>query len=321
VSLIDSRNGAGLPSLCVIIVSWNGRDLLQDCLDSLADGGYRPLRLILVDNDSRDDSVAFVRRSYPQVEVLTASENLRWAGGNNLALELLKREGWPQEQVLLLNNDTIVPPGCLEKLAAALRDEPGAWAATPRILYAHDPSRIWYDGGVAGAWSGWVRHAGIRQAADRRPHDNRLVDYGTGCALLLTRKALQCCGHLDTSFHFYGEDVDYCLRMRAAGGRILHVPGASLLHKVSATLGSTSPKKIYLRSRSHFQLLRRHWPCCRRPLLLPLQVCFLGGHTLWHFASGRPATAWALWRGVFDEWRRRPLPEAYMDTVSDPVVS
>lgn len=298
---------AEAPSLCVVVVNWNGRQVLEDCLGSLAESGYPGLRILLVDNASTDTSVAYVRKRFPTVEVLTSAQNLRWAGGNNLALAQLEDEGWPQDQVLLLNNDTIVPAGSLERLAGALRDEPRAWVATPRIVYADDPSRVWYDGGLVGTRSGWVRHRGIRKLAGRLPADSSFVEYGTGCALLLSRQALHHCSRLDTAYHFYGEDADYCLQVRAAGGEVLHVPRAVILHKVSMSLGVASPGKVYLRSRSHLRLLRRHWPPRRRPLLAAAQIAYLGGHTVWHLWHGRPATALALWDGVLDEWRQRPI--------------
>jgi GT2 family glycosyltransferase len=302
--------GAALPSLCVVVVNWNGREVLEDCLHSLTESGYPGLRVILVDNASTDTSVAYARRHHRSVEVLESAENLRWAGGNNLALDRLRAEGWPQEQVLLLNNDTVVPQGSLERLTAALAATPDAWAATPRILYADDPARVWYDGGRVGRYSGWVRHAGIRQLAGRRPVTESRVEYGTGCALLLTRRALQTCGLLDTGYHFYGEDADYSLRVREAGGAILHVPRALVLHKVSMALGVASPRKVYLRSRSHVRLLNRHWSAPRRLALLPAQLAYLGGHLLWHLWHGRPTTALALVEGVLDEMRGRPLPAA-----------
>lgn len=320
MSATGASDRGPLPALCVVVVNWNGRDLLDDCLGSVLAGGYRGLRLILVDNDSRDDSVAFVRSRYPGVEVLVAPRNLRWAGGNNLALGLLARQGWPQDQVLLLNNDTIVPEGCLQRLAVALRDDPRAWAATPRIAYADRPDLLWYDGGKVGAWSGWIRHEGIRRPLAARPLADRAVEYGSGCALLLSRRALRHCGLLDEAYHFYGEDVDYCLRLRAAGGVVLHVPQAVLLHKVSRSLGAASPQKIYLRSRSHLRLLRRHWPRRRWPVLAAAQAVYLGAHACWHLWSGRHETALALGRGLLDEWRGRPVAYGGLDAAEGPMV-
>jgi GT2 family glycosyltransferase len=295
----------GLPPLTVLVVNWNGREVLPECLASLYDGGYPDLHVLLVDNGSADDSVAWVREHHPACEILETGSNLRWAGGNNAGLRHLAASG-RQGHVLLLNNDTVVPEGSLRRLVAALAANEMAWAATPRICYADDPARAWYDGGLVGRWSGWVRHAGIRRLTGRLRTEERFVDWGTGCALLLSPRAIAEVGELDEGFHFYGEDTDYSLRIGEAGGRILHVPRALVLHKVSASVGGTSPLKLWLRSRSHVRLLRKHWPARRWPVLIPLQTGYLAGHAAWQLWHGRPDAAWAVWRGVLDELRDRP---------------
>jgi GT2 family glycosyltransferase len=296
-----TETAPALPPLAVVIVNWNGRDVLPDCLRSLKESQYPGLRLLVVDNDSADDSLAWLEHHHPDVEVLQTGANLRWAGGNNAGLRHLAADGW-QGMVLLLNNDTIVPEGSLSRLAGALALRPEAWIATPRVCYAHDPARAWYDGGLLGPWTGWVRHAGIRRLTGRLRSEERFVGWGTGCALLLGRRALDEVGELDEGFHFYGEDTDYCLRVRRLGGRILHVPRALVLHKVSASVGGgTSPRKAWLRSRSHVRLLRKHWRPWTWPLLIPSQLAFLSGHAAWHLWHGRPDTALAVWQGAVDE--------------------
>ncbi len=296
---------AALPPLAVLVVNWNGRKVLPDCLRSLSESSYPGLRLLVVDNGSKDDSVAWMRSHHPDVEIVETGRNLRWAGGNNVGLRHLAADGW-SGQVLLLNNDTVVPEGSLRRLAGALAERPEAWAATPRICYASDPARAWYDGGLVGTWTGWVRHAGIRKLTGCLRSEEHFVGWGTGCALLLGRRALEEIGELDEGFHFYGEDTDYSLRIRRAGGRILHVPRALVLHKVSASVGGgTSPLKAWLRSRSHVRLLRKHWRPWTWPMLIPSQLAFLTGHACWHLWQGRPDTALAVWQGVLDELRGR----------------
>jgi GT2 family glycosyltransferase len=112
---------------------------------------------------------------------------------------------------------------------------------------------------------------------------------------------------LDEAYHFYAEDTDYSLRLRAAGGRILHVPRALVLHKVSQALGSGSPRKSYLKSRSHVRLLRRHWPRRQWPGLAVSQTAYYLGLAVWHLWTGRPETARAALQGVIDELRGVPL--------------
>jgi hypothetical protein len=291
------------PGLAVVVVNWNGREHLAGCIGSLLECGVDPLRIVLVDNASVDDSVEFCRAAFPSVEIIESDTNRYWAGGNNLGLKHLCATGCP-EYVLLLNNDTIVPAGGLELLVDALEEEPAAWAATPRICYADEPSLVWYDGGRIGSWSGWVHHEGIRRQAGSRPLDSRFTEYGTGCALLVTRTALENVGLLDESYTFYGEDADYCLRLREAGGQVLHVPRALVLHKVSASLGAWSPRKAQLRSISHVMLLRRHWRGWRAWTAAVLQVPYFAGHAVWHLWHGRPEVARAVILGALEGLRR-----------------
>jgi GT2 family glycosyltransferase len=286
----------------VVVVNWNGRRVLADCFGSLHDSEYPSIRIIMVDNGSEDDSVAWTSMHHPEVEIIKTGENLRWAGGNNVALRRLREEGFAG-CILLLNNDTIVPGGSLLRLVEALQGDDRAWAVTPRICYAEDPARAWYDGGLVGSWSGWIRHDGIRRLTGRLDPSPRYVDYGTGCALLLKPRVLDEVGELDEQFFFYGEDADYSLRIIAAGGRILHVPAALVLHKVSTSVGSQSPRKVWLRSRSHIRLLRKHWPRSRWPVLLLTMTVYLGGHACWHLVNGRLATALAVLQGALDEMR------------------
>ncbi len=301
-----SEKEPGIPpcELAVVVVNWNGRRDLPDCFGSLHDAGYPNMRVIMVDNGSQDDSVAWTCMHHPEVEIIETGENLRWAGGNNAALRKLQAEGFGG-CILLLNNDTIVPGGSLQRLTAALQNDDRAWAATPRICYAGDPARAWYDGGLVGSWSGWIRHAGIRRLTGKLDPASRYVDYGTGCALLLGPGVLDQVGELDEHFFFYGEDADYSLRITKAGGRILHVPAALVLHKVSSSVGSQSPRKVWLRSRSHIRLLKKHWPRQKWPVLVGTQTVFLVGHAGWHLVNGRLATAHAVLQGALDELRGR----------------
>lgn len=294
-----------LPPLAVVVVNWNGLKDLQDCLRSLTDTEYPGLRIIMVDNGSEDDSVAWTAANFPEIEILATGENLRWAGGNNAALRQLLEESYPG-YVLLLNNDTLVPEGSMRRLVQAMEDDPRAWAATPRICFASDPARVWYDGGRVGRLTGWVKHHGIRRLAGKLKNQNRYVDYGTGCALLLKPGLTQKMGLLDEQYHFYGEDADYSLRITADGGKILHVPLALVLHKVSSSVGRQSPRRAWLRSRSHVRLLKTHWPRHWWPVLTVFQGVFLAGHSAWNLWIGRPDTAFAVWKGALDEIRNKP---------------
>ncbi len=291
-----------MQKLAVVVVNWNGLEDLPDCFRSLGDDRFLDLRIIMVDNGSQDESVVWTRAHHPEIEIIETGENLRWAGGNNVALKMLRDENY-QGHILLLNNDTIVPEGSLRRMTDALEDSPEAWAVTPRIYYANNPALIWYDGGLVGQHSGWIRHAGLRKMAGKLDYNRRFIDYGTGCAMMIRHEVLLTVGLLDEGYYFYGEDADFSLRLTKAGGRILHVPRAVVLHKVSASMGGSTPRKAWLRSRSHVRLLGKHWPRSTWPVLFITQLGFLGGHSAWHLWHGRLETALAIWLGALDELR------------------
>src|SRR5689334_5394487 len=108
------------PSCTVIVVNWNGKQYLAGCLGSLRQQTFRQLDVLLVDNGSQDDSVAYVRREFPEVRILQLPENLGYCRANNLGMEDATRRG--SEFVLLLNNDTTIAADCVQQMIAAMRE-------------------------------------------------------------------------------------------------------------------------------------------------------------------------------------------------------
>ena len=176
-----------MSDLSIVIVSWNAKEVRLDCLESIqrevhsrTDPGRIRTETLVVDNGSGDGSVAAVRERDPWAEVIALPENLGFCAASNVGLRRAKGR-----HAVLLNNDTIVPGGSLPRLTEALQGDDRAWAATPRICYAGDPARAWYDGGVIGSWSGWIRHDGIRRLTGRLNPSARYVDYGMGHLMLV----------------------------------------------------------------------------------------------------------------------------------------
>ncbi len=243
------------PRTSVVIVNWNGRDLTLECLASLEKAG--PMEVIVVDNGSKDGSVDEIRRRHPAVTVLPMGTNLRFAGGNNAGIRHALASG--AEEILLLNNDTVVDPDFLRAMSSTLRSSPEIGAVAPFIFYHDRPDLLWYAGGEISYWTGTMRHAGIRRTASglaMRPHD---TDSATGCCLLARREALERVGLLDESYFMYAEDADWCARARAAGYRIVVEPRARVWHKVSVSAGGhLSRYKLTHKFRSNFRFFARH---------------------------------------------------------------
>jgi GT2 family glycosyltransferase len=241
----------------IIVLNWNGLPDTRECLHSLFTLAGPPPVIYVVDNGSSDGSVSRLSEEFADRIVLIPNpSNLLFAGGNNVGIRRALGDGCTH--LLLLNNDTTVDAALLSVLAGASAEQEDA-ILCPKIYYADRPNVLWYAGGTLSLRRARFAHRGIRQI-DRGQFD-RLEETGwaTGCALFAPRRVFETVGLLDESFELYSEDLDYCLRARAAGFRILYVPEAKVWHKVSASIGGNlSCEKIVRKWNSLRRLLRKH---------------------------------------------------------------
>jgi hypothetical protein len=289
-------------TLAVIVLSWNGAALTRDTLVSLAacrvpEGWH--LHTLVVDNASGDGSPAMVRAEFPAVELLALADNRRFAGGNNAGLERALAAG--ADAVMLLNNDVVADPGLLEKLLAALAEDPAAGAAAPLIYFAPPTDRIWYAGGRCRPWLAHSSHRAIRARDHGQFRSIEETGYLTGCCLLATAEAWRKVGLLDERYFIYAEDADWCLRARAAGYKLLFVPTARLWHRVSASSGGAmNPWKVYQRLRANVTLWSRHARGAARLTWLPALLAQQAAYSALLLARGRFAAALAVPRALLD---------------------
>jgi GT2 family glycosyltransferase len=294
-------------TLAVIVLSWNGAALTRDTLGSLAacrvPEGWR-LHTLVVDNASVDGSPAMVRAEFPAVELLALAVNRRFAGGNNAGLERALAAG--ADAVMLLNNDVAADPGLLEKLLAALAEDPAAGAAAPLIYFAPPTDRIWYAGGRCRPWLAHSSHRAIRARDHGQFRSVEETGYLTGCCLLATAEAWRKVGLLDERYFIYAEDADWCLRARAAGYKLLFVPTARLWHRVSASSGGAmNPWKVYQRLRANVMLWSRHARGAARLTWLPALLAQQVAYSALLLVRGRFAAALAVPRALLDALARR----------------
>ncbi len=250
--------------VAVVVLTWNGRDLTLECLESLARVRTPGVRVYVVDNASTDDTVRAVRERFGDaVTIVENDRNLGFSGGNNVGIERALGDG--ARYVLLLNNDTIVEPGFIDALLEPLRDDPTVGITAPKILFHDPPDRIWFAGGEVFLARGLARHVGIRERDDGRFDTPRDIDYATGCALMARREVYEQVGLLDPGYTAYFEDTDLCMRARRAGWRIRYAPRARVWHRISAsTGGQLGRRKIVRKLRSSLRFFARyarpwHW--------------------------------------------------------------
>lgn len=231
--------------LSIMIINWNTKDLLQACLRSLYEDPQQAFEVIVVDNHSTDGSLEMLRETFPQVEAISNTTNRGFAAAVNQAIPLSRGQC-----VLLLNPDTVILKGAIDRLLDFLESHPRAGAVGPQLLNL--------DGSVQRRGL-YRRHPTIPQVclfytclrflAQRRrtlvarywEHIDHTVtqevDQIPGACCLVRRKVIEEVGLLDERFFLYFEDVDWCYRIRRHGWKLYFAPQAMVIHYVA---GSTS---------------------------------------------------------------------------------
>lgn len=245
----------------LIVLNWNQAEQTKACLQALtaARNQADSVSLVAVDNGSTDNSVSLIRQYYPEVRMLETGANLGYAGGNNVGIHYALAHG--ADVIGILNNDVTVEPGFLDPLLAALGSLPDVGVVTPLVAERDDRGDgVWALGSSVDWGTAAVRrnHAG-EPVAPWRKQPPFEVNVASGAAMLVRREVFERAGLLDEAFFLYYEEVDWCMAVRQVGYRILAVPSSVIWHKVSASLGTTSPVIDYYMLRNHLRLINRHW--------------------------------------------------------------
>lgn len=265
----------GLPSVAVVILSYNNVADTCECLESVFQLDYPNWRTLLVDNGSTDGTSEIVRERFPPVTVIRTEDNQGVPGGFNLGIKAAMREG--ADFILLLNNDTIVAATILRELVAVARTDSSVGIVMPRILYYDDRDRVWSAGARYRRFPPAIVFIGLGQPAEQheRPRD---LDFAPSCCLLISRATFERVGRLDSGYRFYYDDYDFCIRARAAGLRIAYAPAARMWHKVSRTIRKRPAEFWRTWGMSAARFYRRHghpWY-----LSLPVHVGYIAGREL-----------------------------------------
>ncbi len=252
------------PQISIAIVNWNTREHLVKCLRALPAGSAGlTLEIIVVDNGSSDGSAAVMRKQFPEIRLLANRENRGFAAGVNQALNRAQAPFW-----MLLNPDTEIQPQALQIMLADLEAHPEAWAVGPKILNGDGsllPSgrkfptmfRTWMEGllprGIKA--SDWWKRAVFGRLDFEVPVE---VNEVSGACFLARKKVFEKIGFLDERFFLYYEEIDWFLRLAAAGGKVRYQPRARIIHHWGAGANKTQGESILLYYRSQFKFWRKH---------------------------------------------------------------
>jgi GT2 family glycosyltransferase len=235
------------PLTYVVIINWNGKDILQKCLLTFFANTKRDnCRVVLVDNGSTDGSIEMLQNDFPQIQLIKNSANMGFSVANNQGIRVALANG--AKQVLLLNNDIeITDDKWLEKLSTALESNSEIGVAGCKLLFGD--GRIQHAGGVITLRG--ASHRGEREV-DRGQFDRvEFVDYVTGAVLLIKSEVISEIGLLDEGYSpIYCEDSDWCVRARLRGYKIVYTPKPTLIHHCGVDTAKMGSRKAFIFKKS-----------------------------------------------------------------------
>jgi N-acetylglucosaminyl-diphospho-decaprenol L-rhamnosyltransferase len=269
----------GDAALDVVIVSYRSREMVRDCLDSLrAHPPTGPMRVVVVDNDSRDGTAELIASEYPDVELIASAENLGFSAATNLGA----RQG-EAPYLLALNPDTVVTAGALDTVIAVFEQHPKVGVVGPRLERAdgsldHAARRSFPTPlSALGHFSGLGRRRGAsgKLAAYRAPEvESGPVDAVNGAFMLMRRSVFEAAGGFDEDYWMYMEDLDLSYRLAQEGWQSWYEPAATVMHVKGGTVGGERSARLNWHFHRGMYLFYRHHYAPHRSTTLNALVYF-----------------------------------------------
>lgn len=249
----SEKRSEPVPLVYIIVLNYNSPAMTLDCLRSVLNLRYPNFRVLIVDNASTDDSVISLRNAVSKeekVRLLVNETNEGYAGGNNRGIECALSAG--ADFIFILNNDTLLEPGCLAPLIEAMEADPQVGVCGGPIIHLSIGETADYGYGMdlfTGKWYLWPG------AKDGRPAE---VGHIGGAAMLLRSEMVRRIGMFDSRFVLVHEDTDLCFRARKNGYKVCAVPAPRVRHLGSATIKTVPSKHLFFHERNTAWLVRRH---------------------------------------------------------------
>jgi len=248
------------PSVCVMVLNYNGQKFLKGCFDSLLACTYPNLQLMMVDNKSTENDVDYISANYPQVEIVQTGKNAGYSRAYNIAFKHSKAKYF-----IMLNNDVKVDPHWIEPLVEAAESDSSIAALQPKILSMIDDGYFEY----AGASGGFIDKYGYTFLRGRvfftveedkgQYEDICDLFWTSGAAMFVRSSALEISGDLDEDFVHHMEEVDLCWRINLAGFKLQVIPESFIYHYEGATIKPQSFRKQYWNYRNNLFMMMKNY--------------------------------------------------------------
>jgi len=291
----------------VVILNWNGRSMLERYLPSVVQNCTGDAFVVVADNGSTDDSLAFVEQHYPSVRIIRLDKNYGFAEGYNRALAQIDADCY-----VLLNDDVEVTPGWIDPIVDLLERNQDVAVCQPKLLM--DTQRDTFE--YAGASGGFVDDFGYPYCRGRmfntlekdlgQYDDPCDVMWATGAAMFVRVSVWRELGGLDGDFFAHMEEIDFCWRVRNAGYRVMSCPQSVAYHLGGGTLPKSSPRKTYLNFRNNLSMLYKNLPSSRLLPVILLRLPLDWVAALKFIADGNPKDFIAVGRAHRDFFKLLP---------------
>lgn len=299
--------------LSIIIVNWNTRDLLAQCLQSITDYALTDesfaIETVVVDNASADDSIVIVQQRFPWVKLIENQENVGFARANNQAIR--QSQG---RFILLLNSDAQLVPGAVTTMIRFLDSNPKAGIASVPIASPDGNPQFCY-GDFPNLYRDFRALFGLHRwdlSCWKTLDKPRQVDWVSGACLMARRKTLDHIGLLDESFFMFGEEVDLCYRAVKAGWQVFLIPSTPVLHVRAGSSGKTAERILRL-YRGRLRYAEKHFGAIRSRLIWLMIMISTMGKLIYYEAADYLTSEFCsqrtLWHQVMDKIKTERLYE------------
>jgi GT2 family glycosyltransferase len=261
------------PSVAVAILNWNGRKFLETLLPELHQLTYSNYTIYVIDNKSSDDSIYFIRSSYPQVKIIELDGNYGFAGGYNKGFAMVE-----DDYYLMINSDVQVPPGFIEPLVKMMESDHTIASCQPKLLSLTDHSMLEH-GGAAGGMIDFLGYPLCRgrifdsSEVDRGQYDRPAdIFWASGACCLVRKDAYRKVNGMYNFFFMHSEEIDMCWRFISEGYTIKYCPDSFIYHLGGGTLSHQSPRKTYLNFRNNIIMCFRNSPWYVNLWMIPVRT-------------------------------------------------
>jgi hypothetical protein len=293
----DELTAAGnkYPEVAIVILNWNGRHFLEKFLPSVTGSDYSNKRVIVADNASTDDSIAFLQQNYPQVERILHPVNEGFAKGYNTALQQVRSDYY-----VLLNSDVEVSRDWIKPVITLMENDPLIAACQPKILAYDNKSMFEY----AGASGGWIDNFGypfmrgrifdVCEADSGQYDDAAQCFWASGAALFVRASTYHAMGGLDEYFFAHQEEIDLCWRVQRAGYKVFVQPASVVYHVGGGTLPKGNSRKTYLNFRNNLIMMHKNLPLPAALWKIPFRLLLNGVTAMKSLLAGDTGYFWAI---------------------------